>query len=88
MQLPTLKAELFTVLWDYIARDQHTRYTSRLNNTSFLLDSWVTCNVVIAAVLFCFVLFSIYVVDYQFLNVCNDFFYSAVETRWVLGLSP
>jgi len=24
MQLPTLKAELFTVLWDYITRDQHT----------------------------------------------------------------
>ena len=28
MQLPTLKAELFTVLWDYITRDQHTRYFS------------------------------------------------------------
>lgn len=26
MQLPLLKSELFTVLWDHITRDQHTRY--------------------------------------------------------------
>lgn len=79
MQLPLIKSELFTVLWDHITRDQHTRYFAP-KNFSFLLDSWVTCTVVtvvIAAVLCCFLFMwlnqisLLYATNYLLCAICN-----------------
>lgn len=71
MQLPLLKSELFTVLWDHITRDQHTRYFAP-KNFSFLLDSWVTCTVVTVVIAAVFVLFLIYVAESNILVLCHE----------------